>query len=230
MAVFPMILFSGACSDNKTGGSDNYIIMREIMVSRQIAARGVADPRVLDAMLKVPRHIFVPEKDRSLSYDDTPLPIGAGQTISQPYIVAFMTEALKIKQSDKILEIGTGSGYQAAVLCELAGEVFSVEIIPELAERAEKTLGELGYKNFHIKTGDGWKGWPEEAPFDAIIVTAAPPEIPPELIEQLWEGGRIIVPVGSQHSAQNLILGTKKNGRLETVSLLPVRFVPMVKE
>lgn len=224
-----MMLCLGSCFNCKSGDSD-YNKLRERMVSRQIEARGVSDSNVLNAMLIVPRHLFVPEKDRSESYDDTPLPIGAGQTISQPYIVAFMTEALKIKPSDKILEIGTGSGYQAAVLCELAGEVFSIEIIPELADRAKETLESLGYRNFRIKTGDGWKGWPEKAPFDAIIVTAAPTEVPPALIEQLSEGGRIIVPVGSQHSAQNLILGTKTNGRLETESILPVRFVPMVKE
>ena len=208
---------------------ENFTLQRQRMVEQQIKSRGVTDRQVLDAMVKVPRHWFVPESYRSGSYDDNPLPIGEGQTISQPYIVAFMTEALHVTKSDRILEIGTGSGYQAAVLAELAAEVYTIELIPKLGERAKQLLNDLNYKNIHVKIGDGYKGWPEEAPFDAVIVTAAPEEIPSALVEQLKEGGRMIVPVGPVGGVQNLILGTRKAGRLETQDVLPVRFVPMVK-
>ena len=207
----------------------DYTLLREQMVNRQIIARGVKDEFVIMAMLNVPRHLFVPEGSRSMAYADTPLPIGEGQTISQPYIVAFMTECLELKPEDRVLEIGTGSGYQAAVLAELVKEVYTVEIVPILGNRTSKILDEMGYTNIHVKIGDGYRGWPEEAPFDAVIVTAAPLDIPQALIDQLKEGGRIIIPVGSQVTAQKLIKGVKKNGRLVTEDVLPVRFVPMVK-
>lgn len=207
----------------------DYTLLREQMVKRQIIARGVKDERVIMAMLTVPRHMFVPESSRSMAYADTPLPIGEGQTISQPYIVAFMTECLDLEPDDRVLEIGTGSGYQAAILAELVKDVYTVEIVPILGNRASKLFDEMGYANIHVKIGDGYKGWHEEAPFDAVIVTAAPLDIPQALIDQLKEGGRIIVPVGSQITAQELIKGVKKKGRLITEDVLPVRFVPMIK-
>ncbi|MGB8341227.1 MAG: protein-L-isoaspartate(D-aspartate) O-methyltransferase [Chthoniobacterales bacterium] len=199
---------------------------RERMVQEQIATRGVTDARVLAAMRKVPRDAFVPEAVRDLSYTDQPLPIGYDQTISQPYIVALMTEKLRVKPTDRILEIGTGSGYQAAILGELAAEVYTIEIIEPLGKRAAATLQRLGYKNAHVKIGDGYQGWPEHAPFDAVIVTCAPDHVPQPLIDQTKEGGRIIIPVGST-GIQNLYLFEKKDGRLEQRMILPVRFVPM---
>lgn len=208
---------------------NEYVRLREDMVRQQIMARGVEDPQVLEAVRKVPRHVFVPENYRAHSYGDYPLPIGQGQTISQPYVVAFMTEALDLKDSDKVLEIGTGSGYQAAILAEIVEEVYTIEIIEELGRRALKTLNSLGYGNVHVKIGDGYKGWPEKAPFDAVIVTCAPERIPKALIEQLAEGGRMILPVGKAGSIQRLIRAVKKNGKLMTKKVMPVRFVPMVK-
>jgi len=208
---------------------DGFTRLREQMVVRQIQGRGVEDPLVLNAMKVVPRHLFVPIQYRQNAYEDHPLPIGKGQTISQPYIVAFMTAALHLKPKDRILEIGTGSGYQAAVLAEMGCDVYSVEIIASLGERAKKTLRRLGYKNVHIRIGDGYKGWPEKAPFDAVIVTCAPEEIPPALIQQLNEGGRLIIPVGESGSIQQLVLAVKEGDRLVSRSVLPVRFVPMVK-
>lgn len=202
--------------------------LRETMVTRQIMDRGVNDPDVIKAMRKVPRHLFVPQKNRAFSYADHPLPIGEGQTISQPYIVAFMTEALKLKPGERVLEIGTGSGYQAAVLAELINEVYSIEIIETLGKRAQKTLGALGYKNVHIKIGDGHKGWPQKAPFDAIIVTCAPEQIPRPLVEQLKEGGRMIIPVGRKGTVQKLVRAVKRGGELKTEDVMLVRFVPMV--
>jgi len=166
------------------------------MVKRQIAARGIEDPRVLDAVSRVPRHLFVPGSLADRAYDDSPLPIGEGQTISQPYMVAWMTDLLKISPGDKVLEVGTGSGYQAAILCELAAEVFTIEKYPDLAKAAEKRLTDLGHKNFRIRVGDGTLGWPEEAPFAAIIVTAGAPSVPQPLLEQLNDGGRLVIPVG----------------------------------
>jgi len=216
-------------NNSAAGKPADYTLLREQMVNRQIIARGVKDEHVIMAMLNVPRHRFVPEGHRSMAYADTPLPIGEGQTISQPYIVAFMTECLELKPDDRVLEIGTGSGYQAAVLSELAKEVYTVEIVPILGNRASKLLDEMGYTNIHVKIGDGYRGWPEEGQFDAIIATAAPLDIPQPLIDQLKEGGRIIIPVGSQITAQKLIKGVKKNGRLITEDVLPVRFVPMIK-
>ena len=209
---------------------DGFSASREEMVSRQIEARGITDPDVLKAMKTVPRHLFVPIKYQENAYGDYPLPIGQDQTISQPYIVAFMTAALHIKPKDRILEIGTGSGYQAAVLAELDCEVYSIEIIGSLGERAKETLGRLGYGNVHVKIGDGHKGWPEKAPFDAIIVTCAPEKIPQPLVQQLKEGGRMIIPVGESGGIQHLVLAVKKGDRLVFRSVLPVRFVPMVTE
>lgn len=199
---------------------------RERMVKFQIAMRGVTDERVQKAMGKVPREHFVPEELRGRSYADRPLPIGYDQTISQPFIVAFMTEKLALKATDRVLEIGTGSGYQAAILGELAAQVYTIEIIAPLGKQAEATLGRLGYKNVHVKIGDGYKGWPEHAPFDAVIVTCAPDHVPQPLAEQVKEGGRIIIPVGPA-GAQELYLLEKKEGKLRQRAVLPVRFVPM---
>ncbi len=204
--------------------------LRHKMVEQQIVARGIKDKGVIEAMKRVPRHLFVPEKYRRFAYHDGPLPIGEGQTISQPYIVAFMTEALSLQPHHKVLEIGTGSGYQAAVLAEIVDKVYTIEIIPSLARRAEALLRGMGYENIFVLTGDGYKGWPQHAPFDAIIVTCAPEEIPKPLIEQLREGGRMVIPVGPQDTVQKLILATKQNGKLRLQTLLPVRFVPMVRE
>lgn len=208
---------------------DIYRVARERMVDTQIKARGIKDERVLKAMLKVPRHLFVPPSLRDQAYGDFPLPIGEGQTISQPYIVALMTEALELKGKERVLEIGTGSGYQTAILAELAAWVYTIEKYATLQERAKAVLFELGYKNISFKIGDGTLGWKEAAPFDAIIVTAAAPQIPLPLIEQLAEGGRIVIPVGDEFS-QMLIKGVKKGGTLHTKSLEPVRFVKLVGE
>jgi protein-L-isoaspartate(D-aspartate) O-methyltransferase len=199
------------------------------MVERQLKARGIKDERVLAAMGKVPREEFVLSESRAVSYEDGPLPIGYDQTISQPYMVAFMTEQLRLKPSDRVLEIGTGSGYQAAILAELVLEIYSVEIVEPLARAAEATSQRLGYKNVHVKIGDGYKGWPEAAPFDAIIVTCAPDKVPQPLIDQLKDGGRMIIPVGERF-AQQLYLLEKKNGQLKESATLPVRFVPMARE
>jgi protein-L-isoaspartate(D-aspartate) O-methyltransferase len=200
------------------------------MVVEQLAGqgRGITNSRVLAAMGKVPRHEFVPEAMRSQAYTDSPLPIGHGQTISQPFIVAFMTQQLRPQPAQRILEIGTGSGYQAAVLAELGAEVYSVEIVKELAEKATSVLSQLGYTNVQVRAGDGYKGWPEAAPFDSILVTCAPERIPETLIEQLKEGGRLIAPTGG-FGDQTLTLLTKTNGKVQRTSLLPVRFVPMIR-
>jgi protein-L-isoaspartate(D-aspartate) O-methyltransferase len=198
------------------------------MVRDQIAARDVRDARVLAVMRKIPRHLFVPSGWQSFAYTDQPLPIGEGQTISQPYIVAFMTEALELKPEDRVLEIGTGSGYQAAVLAELVREVYSIEIVEPLAKEAEARLRRLGYANVHVRCGDGYRGWPEAAPFDAIIVTAAPDHVPPPLIEQLAPNGRLVIPVG--RFFQDLIRIRRTDKGLQKETLLPVRFVPMTGE
>jgi len=200
---------------------------REAMVRYQIEARGIKDPKVIEAMRRVPRHLFVPLEYRELSYEDRPLPIGEGQTISQPYIIALMTQALDLKGEEKVLEVGTGSGYQAAILGELAKEVFSVELEKSLAERAKKLLEELGYHNIHIKVGDGFFGLPEEAPFDRIIITCAAPRIPEPLIDQLRDGGRMVLPLGEMPYHQDLILIKKKGRELELEDLGGVVFVPM---
>jgi protein-L-isoaspartate(D-aspartate) O-methyltransferase len=199
---------------------------RNEMVMEQIADRGVRDPRVLQAMRDVPRHEFVPGAFRNLAYYDRPLPIGQGQTISQPYIVGYMTEQLAPKPTDRVLEVGTGSGYQAAILSKLVAEVYSIEIVPELASRAAQDLQRLGYRNVEVKSGDGYQGWPEHAPFDAIIVTCAPDHVPAPLAEQLKEGGRMMIPVGGR-LGQTLYLLEKHGGKLERQEVLPVQFVPM---
>jgi protein-L-isoaspartate(D-aspartate) O-methyltransferase len=201
----------------------------ERMVNQQLRARGIRDERVLAAMTRVPRDRFVPEPERGRAFRDGPLPIGYGQTISQPYIVAFMTEALALTGDDVVLEIGTGSGYQAAVLAELAREVYTIEIVPELAARAERTLAELGYRNVHVRTGDGYRGWPERAPFSKIIVTAAPEEVPKALVDQLAMGGTMVLPVGPQGGHQELRIVTKTAKGVATERGFAVRFVPMVK-
>ncbi|MBM3840057.1 MAG: protein-L-isoaspartate(D-aspartate) O-methyltransferase [Verrucomicrobia bacterium] len=207
-------------------GGDSREALREAMVRDQIEARGVKDPEVLVAMRRVPRHEFVPERLRDHAYNDHPLPIGEDQTISQPYIVAFMTEALRLKRGQRVLEIGTGSGYQAAVLAELGVEVYTIEIIPSLAERARATLARLNYKSVQVRAGDGYLGWPEAAPFDGIIVTAAPPRVPRPLIDQLKPGARLVVPEGV--AEQDLVIYTKAaDGQLRREAVLPVRFVPM---
>jgi protein-L-isoaspartate(D-aspartate) O-methyltransferase len=198
------------------------------MVKTQIEARGVKDPAVLAALRSVPRELFMPEALRHQAYADHPAPIGFGQTISQPYIVAFMTELLQVDRAHRVLEIGTGSGYQAAILSKLAREVCSVEIVPELARSSAATLAALGFANVTVRQGDGYLGWPEKAPFDRIILTAAPPRVPPALIDQLAHGGRLVAPVGV--NVQDLVLVEKsRDGKTSTRSVLPVRFVPMVK-
>ena len=199
------------------------------MVEEQLITRNIKSDSVLNAMYNVPRHLFVSENQQSCAYNDSPLPIGLGQTISQPYIVAFMTEQLEPVPGTKILEIGTGSGYQAAILAYLGCEVYTIELLEELAAKAKKTLSALNYDNVKMKHGNGYMGWPEEAPFDAIIVTAAPDIVPERLIEQLTDGGKMIIPVGKVHAAQSLKLITKKDGGIIGKDMLPVRFVPMVE-
>ena len=196
------------------------------MVETQIRGRGVLSRVVLDAMSRVPRHLFVPLEVRPFAYEDRPLPIGQGQTISQPYIVAYMTEALQTAPDHTVLEIGTGSGYQAAVLAELVREVYTIEIIPELADRARRTLAQAGYRNVQVRTGNGYFGWPERAPFQRIIVTAAPPEIPAALVDQLTIGGTMVIPVGT--TFQEITIVTKTARGVTQEKTLPVRFVPMV--
>ncbi len=198
---------------------------RAKMVSDQIVARGVRDTRVTDAMSVVPRHEFIPPEHRAFAYYDQPLPIGHGQTISQPYIVAAMSELARVEKGDRILEVGTGSGYQAAVLAEMGAEVFSIELVPELAREAALVLGRLGYERVHVREGDGYAGWPSEAPFRAILVTAAPPRVPPLLLEQLAEGGRMVSPVGA--AFQELQVHTRHEESFAVESIFPVRFVPM---
>jgi protein-L-isoaspartate(D-aspartate) O-methyltransferase len=202
---------------------------RERMVRDQLEARGIKEEKVLRAMRTVPRHLLVPKNVRNRAYHDTPLPIGHGQTISQPYIVALMSEILEVKNGDRILEIGTGSGYQAAVLAEMGAEVYSIEIVDALATRADKDLKTLGYK-IHVRSGDGYKGWPEFAPFDAIIVTCSPSAIPKPLVEQLKEGGRMAIPVGGSGVQELLLLEKRSDGSMKRTSVAPVRFVPMTGE
>jgi len=216
----------GKTYQDKKADQDTYSSKRYRMVEQQIERRGIQDSLVLKAMRKVPRHQFVPDGLKDIAYSDRPLPIGKRQTISQPYIVAFMTEHLGLNGDEKVLEIGTGSGYQAAVLGEIAKEVYSIEIISSLGLNAKKLLKELGYKNIHVKIGDGYRGWPEKALFDGVIVTAAPNHIPQPLIDQLKPGGKMIIPVGDYY--QELILITKsKKGKVVKKSVLPVTFVPM---
>jgi len=212
-------------AQSATTVSDSFALARDAMVNQQIRARGIEAPAVLKAMHKVERHRFVPAEVRHMAYDDHALPIGSGQTISQPYIVAYMTEAADITARETVLEIGTGSGYQAAILGEIAREVYTIEIIPELAERARNTLAELGYVNVHTKTGNGYLGWPEHAPFDAILVTAAPDEIPQALVDQLASGGRMVVPVG-EIVQEMMVIEKTRNGVVKRRTI-PVQFVPM---
>src|SRR5438477_12736940 len=199
-----------------------------MMVEKQLRPRAIDDPRVLRAMAKVPREKFVAKELAASAYEDRPLPIGFGQTISQPFMVAFMTQALKPKPADRVLEIGTGSGYQAAGLSELVAEVYTIEIVRPLAQRAATVLNALGYKNVLVKGGDGYKGWPEHAPFDAIIVTAAPDHVPPPLVEQLKEGGRMVIPVGKS-GWQKLYLLEKQGGQVRQTAVIPVKFVPLTR-
>ena len=213
----------------KDYASQNFQAARGKMVEEQLKTRRIKSESVLDAMYNVPRHLFIPEDLRGSAYDDSPLPIGLGQTISQPYIVAFMTEQLEPVPGMKILEIGTGSGYQAAILAYLGCKVYSIEWIEELAANARKALAQLNFINIEVKQGNGYMGWPEEAPFDAIIVTAAPDIVPEKLIGQLNEGGKMIIPVGETYSVQILKLITKRDGKVMEKDLLPVRFVPMVE-
>lgn len=218
--IFLIMAVSALQSDDK------YMAAREKMVREQIISRGVSDQLTLKAMRKVPRHLFVPDEYESRAYDDSPLPIGYGQTISQPFIVAYMTEIVKPASYKKALEIGTGSGYQAAVLAEIVKQVYSIEIVPELARESAALLGKMGYENITCKYGDGYQGWKEHAPFDIIVVTAAAQEIPQPLIDQLAENGRLVIPVGPPSSVQELILLEKKNGKTEEKRLTLVRFVP----
>lgn len=201
---------------------------RDRMVDTQVVARGIKDPRVVAAMRRVPRHEFIPESQRDQAYEDQPVPIGHGQTISQPAVVAYMTEALDLKRTDKVLEVGTGSGYQAAVLAEIAPKVFTIEIVEPLGRQAAATLSRLGYASVTVRVGDGHRGWPEEAPFDAIIVTAAPEQVPQPLLDQLAVGGRLIIPVGK--GSQNLELIRRTKHGYERTELLRVLFVPMTRE
>lgn len=207
--------------------AQDYDVLRERMVRDQIEARDVRDANVLKSMRAAPRHLFVPANMREAAYEDHPLPIGYGQTISQPYIVGVMSELLEVKREHKVLEIGTGSGYQAAVLSPLAGRVFSIEIVAELAAQADGLLKKLGYTNVTVRKGDGYKGWPEEAPFDRIILTAAPPEIPDALVAQLKAGGRLVAPVG-RWDQDLVVLQKDEKGRLRQRAVIAVRFVPMV--
>lgn len=211
--------------------AERFTALRKQMVAEQLSQteHGIDNPRVLEAMGKVPRHEFIPPKLRVRAYDDGPLPIGYGQTISQPFVVAFMTARLEPQPTDRVLEIGTGSGYQAAVLAGLVKEVYTIEIVEELAKRAETDLKRLGYANVHVRAGDGYQGWPEAAPFDAIIVTCAPEAVPKPLIAQLKDGGRMIIPIGPRWD-QQLVLLRKQGERLEKHAVLPVRFVPMTGE
>ena len=225
---FLICLFLTTCRSNSQPG-DSFFNARNRMVETQIKARGVSDERVLSAMKRVKRHLFVPYEFVNQAYDDRPLLIGYGQTISQPYIVAFMTEMLQLKKSDRVLEIGTGSGYQAAILAEICDSVFTIEIVPELGAQSKQLLAGLGYGNIQVRTGDGYLGWKEKSPFDAIIVTCAPTRVPEPLQEQLVEGGKMIIPVGERF-VQELVLLTKKKGKIVQKEVLPVRFVPMVNK
>ena len=210
--------------------ADDYVDLRESMVREQILARGVSDRDVLSALRSVPRHLFVPPSMVPQAYNDHPLPIGNRQTISQPYIVAFMSELLDVEKGHKVLEIGTGCGYQAAVLSVLAGQVYSIEIVKELGVQARQRLRTLGYDNVEVRIGNGYAGWPEQAPFDRIILTAAPNELPRTLVDQLKPGGRLVAPVGPVYGNQELVVVTKDaQGKVRRESVLPVRFVPMVQ-
>ncbi|PLX82596.1 MAG: protein-L-isoaspartate O-methyltransferase [Desulfuromonas sp.] len=228
LALLTGLVLPPPCPDAAaTPGPDKFQRSRARMAERQIRDRGITDPATLRAMAEVPRHLFVPPKLAARAYEDLPLPIGFGQTISQPFIVAFMTEQVRPRPGVRILEIGTGSGYQAAVLAAAGAEVFSLEIIPELAQSAASRLKNLGYTGIRLREGDGYHGWAQEAPFDAIVVTAAAEFVPPPLLEQLADGGRMVIPVGSPFFVQRLLLVEKEGGKTSTRVLLPVRFVPL---
>jgi protein-L-isoaspartate(D-aspartate) O-methyltransferase len=217
-----------ACSEAQSNGRQDFQVMRERMIETQILPRDVRNDRVVQAMRRVPRELFIPEDMRPFAYDDRPLPIGRGQTISQPYIVAYMTQALELEPSHTVLEIGTGSGYQAAVLANIVKQVYSVEIVPDLADSARRALAQAGYTNVDVRTGNGYLGWPERAPFDRIIVTAAPPEIPQALVDQLAVGGVMVVPVGTGN--QEIVIITKTPDGVTQKRTIEVRFVPMVSK
>ncbi|MFQ5581858.1 MAG: protein-L-isoaspartate(D-aspartate) O-methyltransferase [Mariprofundaceae bacterium] len=219
------VVTTGFAANSNT--PDPFASMRGQMVETQIEHRGVHDARVLASMRKVPRHEFVLQGNKRQAYDDHPLPIGFGQTISQPYIVAYMCELAGLDQSSRVLEVGTGSAYHASVMAQIAAHVYSIEIVPELAARAQKRVKKLGYKNISIRNADGYYGWSEAAPFDAIIVTAATDHIPPPLIKQLREGGRMVIPLGHAFFVQKLVLAEKIDGRVRSRDMLPVRFVPL---
>jgi len=227
LTFIPLLVVFELLACQRAADAQDRKVERLAMVQRQIAARGVKDRRVLAAMRKVRRHLFVPPGRRADAYADHPLPIGEEQTISQPYIVGLMTEALRLKPGSRVLEIGTGSGYQAAILGELAREVYTVEIMRPLGEHARQLLASLGYKNVHVRLGDGYAGWPEKAPFDAVILTASPLEVPPTLIQQLRPGGVLVVPVGPATDQRLVRITKNKKGELRREHLLHVRFVPM---
>ncbi len=226
--LFALAAGLGAGSGCAMASQDPTTAARRRMVEEQIRWRGITDRPLLAVMEEVPRHLFVPEEERGMAYADHPLPIGAGQTISQPYVVALMTSLLALEPGDKVLEIGTGSGYQAAVLARLVREVYTIEIVPELAERARATLSGLGYANVRVRQGDGFRGWPEAAPFDAIILTAAPADVPQPLLDQLRPGGKMVLPLGKY--LQDLVVLTKTAGGIAREVVAPVRFVPMTGE
>ncbi len=224
LAPYPHFLDPALAAD------DTHAARREQMVATQIEARGIQDKNVLNAMRRVPRHEFIPEPLRAMAYADRPVPIGEEQTISQPYIVALMTELAEVQPGEKVLEIGTGSGYQAAILAELTQQVYTIEILPALAHRAQETLERLGYTGVQSRVGDGYLGWPEEAPFDAILVTAAPDHVPQPLVDQLAEEGILIIPVGPEGAIQELQRLRKRHGKLSTEKVIPVVFVPLIHE
>ena len=228
--VILCVVLLAALLPGKSLAQRNFQEDRENMVNTQLRARDIQDPATLRAMESVPRHLFVPEEVRDLSYTDGPLPIGEGQTISQPYIVAFMTQALDLEQGDRVLEIGTGSGYQAAILSEIVSQVYSIEIVPSLGESASERLENLGYTNVDTRIGDGYNGWPEKGPFDAIMVTAGAETIPEPLVEQLAEGGRMVIPVGPHRGVRQLKLLRKRKGKIRQQNLMAVRFVPFIRE
>ncbi len=215
-----------AC-DSPAQQEGDFDAAKQQMIERDLKGRDITDATVLQAMADVPRHMFVPPSMQEFAYADRPLPIGYDQTISQPYIVAFMTQLLEMRPTDQVLEIGTGCGYQAAVLSKLAGQIYTIEIVDLLAGEARTRLAELGFTNIFVKAGDGFDGWPEHAPFDKIILTCAVGDLPPALVDQLKEGGRIIAPIGAQGSVQKLVITTKKGGTIQEKAVLPVRFVPM---
>ncbi len=227
--IFILTIMTMTCNSQQKSDDDPFKRDRKLMVKNQIKARGIDDEEVINAMLKVKRHKFVPDEYIREAYDDHPLPIGHGQTISQPYIVAIMTEFLDLDKSEKVLEIGTGSGYQAAILAEICDSVYTIEIVEPLGQSAKKKFEELGYKNIEVKIGDGYQGWEEKAPFDAIIVTCAPTHIPEPLKNQLREGGKMLIPVGERYT-QKLVMLSKIKGEIKEETIIHVRFVPMVKE